>query len=73
MAYDDTEDPEALLQFYDFGPIDMDALMDSHDNDQDDMVLLNGNTERLLDNGTRIGQRQKLRYFKQRLRRATVK
>ncbi|KAI8332905.1 C2H2 type zinc-finger-domain-containing protein [Chlamydoabsidia padenii] len=64
MAYDDSEDPEALLLFYDFGPIDMDALM------EDDVVLLNDNTERLLENGTRIGQRQQLRYFKQRLRRS---
>ncbi|ORZ17978.1 C2H2 type zinc-finger-domain-containing protein [Absidia repens] len=66
MAYDDSEDPQALLEFYDFGPIDMNAL-DSHD----DMVLrgADGNLELSLENGTRIGQRQRLRYFKQRLRR----
>lgn len=66
MAYDDSEDPEALLQFYDFGPIDIFAL-DSME--EDGLVLLNDNTERLLGNGTRIGHRRKLRYFKQRLRK----
>ncbi|KAI8092764.1 C2H2 type zinc-finger-domain-containing protein [Halteromyces radiatus] len=66
MAYDDSEDPEALLQFYDFGPIDLDSL-----DQNDDIILLNNNTERLLENGTRIGHRQKLRYFKQRLRKTT--
>ncbi|SAL97529.1 hypothetical protein [Absidia glauca] len=66
MAYDDSEDPEALLRFYDFGPIDSFAL-DSME--EDGLVLLNDNTERLLGNGTRIGHRRKLRYFKQRLRK----
>ncbi|ORZ04943.1 C2H2 type zinc-finger-domain-containing protein [Absidia repens] len=68
MAYDNSEDPEILLKFYDFGPIDLDTLTID-----DEAVLLNDNTEWLLENGTRIGHRQKLRYFKQRLRRVVRK
>ncbi|ORX60504.1 hypothetical protein DM01DRAFT_1161481 [Hesseltinella vesiculosa] len=59
MAYDDSEDPEALLQFYDFGPIDMENLI------AQGPVIVNG--ERVLDNGARLGHRLQLRYFKQRL------
>ncbi|KAI8073063.1 C2H2 type zinc-finger-domain-containing protein [Gongronella butleri] len=59
MAYDDSEDPEELLQYYDFGPIDMDDLSTA------EPVVVNG--ERLLENGARIGHRQRVRYFKQRL------
>ncbi|KAI9306088.1 C2H2 type zinc-finger-domain-containing protein [Cunninghamella echinulata] len=63
MAYDDSEDPEALLQFYDFGPIDLDSI------EHEDKTLLNDDNELLLENGTKVGHRQRLRYFKQRLRR----
>ncbi|CAO3624949.1 unnamed protein product [Cunninghamella blakesleeana] len=63
MAYDDSEDPEILLQFYDFGPIDLDSF------EPEDKSFINDDDELLLENGARIGHRQRLRYFKQRLRR----
>lgn len=56
MAYDETEDPEELLQFYDFGPLEEEA----------ERMTMNG-TELVLDNGMRLGHRHHLKLFKQRL------
>ncbi|KAI8393587.1 C2H2 type zinc-finger-domain-containing protein [Radiomyces spectabilis] len=61
MAYDESEDPDALLRFYDFGPIDLDDESDTAFNVKDAELILN--------NGARLGHRNDLRYFKQRLRK----
>ncbi|KAI8140583.1 C2H2 type zinc-finger-domain-containing protein [Fennellomyces sp. T-0311] len=57
MAYDDTEDPEDLLNYYDFEPL------------QERTSAVPTEDELVLENGTRLGHRQNVRFFKQRLRK----
>jgi pre-60S factor REI1 len=64
MAYDETEDPEALLRFYNFGSMsEQDFEAATAD------TTLNNNDELILASGERLGHRRFMRYFKQRLRR----
>ncbi|KAI9013820.1 C2H2 type zinc-finger-domain-containing protein [Phycomyces nitens] len=60
MAYDDTEDPEQLLAFYDFGPFDEESL-----SEPDQQFEHQGSDALILANGTRIGHRKFMKYFKQ--------
>ncbi|KAI8888814.1 hypothetical protein K501DRAFT_320725 [Backusella circina FSU 941] len=64
MAYDETEDPEALLRFYNFGSM---SEQDFEASTAD--TTLNNNDELILASGERLGHRRFMRYFKQRPRR----
>ncbi|KAF7729653.1 hypothetical protein EC973_004026 [Apophysomyces ossiformis] len=67
MAYDDSEDPDQLLRFYDFEPLE------EEDGVTEKGATANG-SELVLENGARLGHRRDLRLFKQRLsKRATTK
>ncbi|KAG0193993.1 Condensin complex subunit [Apophysomyces sp. BC1034] len=57
MAYDESEDPDILLQFYDFEPLE-----------ETEGVIVNG-SELILENGARLGHRNDLKFFKQRLQK----
>ncbi|KAI9497903.1 C2H2 type zinc-finger-domain-containing protein [Zychaea mexicana] len=59
MAYDDSEDPEDLLNYYDFEPLQESVAATKTSDD----------TELILENGARLGHRQNVRFFRQRLRR----
>ncbi|KAI9250591.1 C2H2 type zinc-finger-domain-containing protein [Phascolomyces articulosus] len=59
MAYDDSEEPEDLLCFYDFEPL-QESVPATKTNDDTELVLVNG---------ARLGHRQNVRFFRQRLRR----
>ncbi|KAG1237428.1 hypothetical protein G6F35_000620 [Rhizopus arrhizus] len=62
MAYDESEDPEELLKFYDFEPLGDEVA--THMDENQDLVLLN--------TGTRLGHRQFMRYYKQRPRKPST-
>lgn len=66
MAYDETEDPEDLLKFYNFGTMteeDFEAAIVDTETTQDD--------ELVLESGGRVGHRRFMRYYKQKLRRSS--
>ncbi|CAO3702375.1 unnamed protein product [Rhizopus stolonifer] len=58
MAYDESEDPEELLKFYDFEPLGDEVM--THTDDKNDLVL---------ESGTKLGNRQFMKYYKQRTRK----
>ncbi|KAI9271447.1 non-SMC mitotic condensation complex subunit 1 [Sporodiniella umbellata] len=58
MAYDESEDPEDLLKFYDFMPLGEGVT--THTDDKNDLIL---------EDGTKLGNRQFMRYYRQRTRR----
>jgi pre-60S factor REI1 len=62
MAYDDTEDPEALLKYYDFGPDTSDTEAPSE--------TKNGELQLL--SGTRLGNRHFLKSYKRQHHRSTA-
>ena len=58
MAYDDSENPEELLHYYDFEPLqDAASAIPTEDH------------QLLLENGARLGHRHNVRFFRQRLRK----
>ena len=59
MAYDDSEDPEDLLTYYDFEPLQ----------EITPATTTSDETELVLENGLRLGHRQNVRFFRQRLRK----
>ncbi|KAI9469694.1 MAG: C2H2 type zinc-finger-domain-containing protein [Benjaminiella poitrasii] len=64
MAYDESENPDDLLRFYNFGTMSEQdfeaAIADPITNEDDELVL---------DSGERIGHRRFMRYYKQRIRK----
>ena len=58
MAYDESEDPEELLKFYDFEPLGDEVM--THTDDRNDLIL---------ESGTKLGNRQFMKYYKQRTRK----
>ena len=62
MAYDDTEDPAELLNFYDFEPLQ-----------EVTNPTVSSSNELVLQSGHRLGHRHDLKFFKQRLRRNHVR
>jgi pre-60S factor REI1 len=62
MAYDDTEDPEALLKYYDFGP----------DTSDTEAASETKNGELQLQSGTRLGNRHFLKSYKRQHLRSTA-
>ncbi|KAI8380407.1 C2H2 type zinc-finger-domain-containing protein [Blakeslea trispora] len=64
MAYDESEDPEELLQFYDFGLMseqDFEAAMiDTTPTSEDEILLASGE---------RVGHRRFMRHYKQKTRK----
>ncbi|KAI7865148.1 C2H2 type zinc-finger-domain-containing protein [Spinellus fusiger] len=58
MAYDDTEDPEQLLAFYDFEPFEESGSEEDTPGAYADTLVLGS--------GVRLGHRKFMRYFKQR-------
>lgn len=67
MAYDESENPEDLLRFYNFGTMsekDFEAAtVDTVSNEDDELVL---------GTGERLGHRRFMRYYKQKLRRPST-
>jgi pre-60S factor REI1 len=67
MAYDESENPEDLLRFYNFGTMSEQdfeaATVDTITNEDDELVL---------QNGERVGHRRFMRYYKQHLRRSSL-
>ncbi|KAG2216988.1 hypothetical protein INT45_007673 [Circinella minor] len=59
MAYDDSEDPEDLLTYYNFEPLQ----------EITPATTTSDETELVLENGLRMGHRQNVRFFRQRLRK----
>ena len=59
MAYDDSEDPEDLLTYFDFEPLQ----------EITPATTTSDETELVLENGIRLGHRQNVRFFRQRLRK----
>lgn len=57
MAYDESEDPEQLLKYYDFG------LEDSMDVDKNDTTQQDDD-ELVLENGSKLGHRKFMKYYK---------
>ncbi|KAJ8654524.1 hypothetical protein O0I10_009830 [Lichtheimia ornata] len=58
MAYDESEDPEELLKYYNFGVTDTTSTPEDH-------AVVNGSkSELVLDNGLRIGHRRFLKHYK---------
>jgi pre-60S factor REI1 len=66
MAYDESEDPEQLLKFYDFGTgrDDMDIDETAKEEEERD--------ELVLDNGLKLGHRKFLKYYKRNTARKTL-
>ncbi|KAI7890796.1 non-SMC mitotic condensation complex subunit 1 [Mucor mucedo] len=64
MAYDESENPEDLLRFYNFGTMSEQdfeaATVDTVSNEEDELVLASGE---------RLGHRRFMRYYKQKVRR----
>lgn len=64
MAYDESENPEDLLRFYNFGTMSEQdfeaATVDTVSNIEDELVLASGE---------RLGHRRFMRYYKQKVRR----
>ncbi|KAL9537167.1 hypothetical protein MBANPS3_012020 [Mucor bainieri] len=65
MAYDESEDPEQLLKFYDFGIEDEAEPMDV-DEDKPN------SNELVLENGVKLGHRKFLKYYKRNQARKTL-
>lgn len=64
MAYDESEDPEDLLKFYNFGSMseqDFEAAIVDTETTPDDEIRL--------ESGERLGHRRFMRYYKQKLRK----
>lgn len=66
MAYDESENPEDLLRFYNFGTMSEQdfeaATVDTIANEEDEIVL---------ESGERLGHRRFMRYYKQKFRRSS--
>lgn len=66
MAYDQSENPEDLLRFYNFGTMSEQdfeaATVDVAPNVEDELVL---------ESGERLGHRRFMRYYRQNLRRSS--
>lgn len=66
MAYDESENPEDLLRFYNFGSMSEQdfeaATVDTATNEDDELVL---------QTGERVGHRRFMRYYKQHVRRSS--
>jgi pre-60S factor REI1 len=66
MAYDESENPEDLLKFYNFGTMSEQdfeaATVDIAPNVEDEIVL---------ESGERLGHRRFMRYYKQKVRRSS--
>ncbi|KAL0144682.1 C2H2-type zinc finger transcription factor [Mucor lusitanicus] len=66
MAYDESENPEHLLKFYDFGTMSQEdfeaATVDTVSNEDDELIL---------ESGQRLGHRRFMRYYKQSVRRSS--
>lgn len=66
MAYDESENPQDLLRFYNFGSMSEQdfeaATVDVTPNVEDELVLESGN---------RLGHRRFIRYYRQNLRRSS--
>lgn len=64
MAYDESENPEDLLRFYNFGTMSEQdfeaATVDTVSNEEDELVLVSGE---------RLGHRRFMKYYKQKVRR----
>lgn len=58
MAYDESEDPEELLKYYNFGVTDTTSTPEEH------AVVDGSKNELVLDNGLRIGHRRFLKHYK---------
>lgn len=58
MAYDETEDPDELLKYYDFGDLSAEPVAKT----------TNGDQEIVLPNGTQIGHRRLWYQYRQRTR-----
>lgn len=65
MAYDESEDPEQFLKFYDFGTNSLEEGMDLDVKDEAEDQLV-------LDNGMKLGHRKFLRYYKRNQTRKTL-
>ncbi|KAI8976821.1 non-SMC mitotic condensation complex subunit 1 [Pilobolus umbonatus] len=65
MAYDDSEDPEELLRYYNFGTMSEQdfeaAIVDTTTNESDELIL---------DSGNRVCHRKFMKYYKQKIRRS---
>ncbi|KAI8086619.1 zinc finger protein 622-like protein, partial [Halteromyces radiatus] len=61
MAYDDTEDVDALLRYYDFG-----SPLNENDDDVSTTTIASEEGELILHDGTRLGNRRLLKYYKQK-------
>lgn len=66
MAYDESENPEDLLKFYNFGTMSEEdfeaATVDTVSNQDDELIL---------ESGERLGHRRFMRYYKQNVRRSS--
>ncbi|GAA5812803.1 hypothetical protein MFLAVUS_006261 [Mucor flavus] len=66
MAYDESENPEELLKYYNFGTMSEQdfeaATVDTVSNEEDELVL---------ESGERLGNRRFMKYYKQKLRRSS--
>lgn len=64
MAYDESENPEDLLRFYNFGTMSEQdfeaATVDTVSNEENELVLVSGE---------RLGHRRFMKYYKQKVRR----
>ena len=60
MAYYESEDPEELLKYYNFEPLGDQVLTQTDEN-----------KELVLESGIKLGHRQFMRHYKQRVRRTT--
>lgn len=60
MAYDESEDPEELLKYYNFEPLGDQVLTQTDENN-----------ELVLESGVKLGHRQFMKHYKQRVRRTT--
>ncbi|CEG80213.1 hypothetical protein RMATCC62417_14582 [Rhizopus microsporus] len=60
MAYDESEDPEELLKYYNFEPLGDQVLTQADENN-----------ELVLESGIKLGHRQFMKHYKQRVRRTT--
>lgn len=58
MAYDESEDPEELLKYYNFEPLGDQVLTQTDENN-----------ELVLESGIKLGHRQFMKHYKQRVRR----
>lgn len=59
MAYDESEDPEQLLKYYDFGA-------------EEEAMDIDGKDELVLESGAKLGHRKFLKYYKRNAARKTL-